>query len=307
MLGLMVVTIVTGSWVDRAWPGLVICAVTVALWSPEFSRRPARLWVFFYVGGTFFYTLLRALADETAVPIRTGYVIGFDRALFFGQTPGTWLQDRLFDPSGIGFLEWGAVLTHWSFFVAPHALGVYLFLFRRDLFPRYCGLMLVVLYLALALFFIVPTTPPWLAGLQGELPLDGSYRILEFAGRSVDPEAYNSLYSSLGEPNSVAAMPSLHLGLTFAMYLFARRHLARLGTLLLGYSLLMGVALVYLAEHYVADLLGGAACAVAAFLLVEWVARPRASLTAPAPADSGGAFRGAAPGGEVIARAPSTD
>jgi len=279
----MVLTVTNRLWVDHEWFGFALAALTVAVWSPEFTRRRARFWMFLYVTGTFVYTLLRAYADETAIPVRTEYVIDFERTLFLGEVPVVWLQDRFFEPPDVGLLEWAAVATHWSFFVAPHALALYLFAFRRDLFPRYAALVLAVLYLALALFFVVPTTPPWLAGVTGALPLDGSYRILDFAGRSLDPGAYDSLYKSLGEPNSVAAMPSLHLGLTFAMYLFVRRHLPALQLVTFVYSLLMGLALVYLAEHYVLDLLVGAACALVASAALERIMIVRTAVALAEP------------------------
>ena len=48
------------------------------------------------------------------------------------------------------------------FFIAPHALAVMLFLRRRELFPRYVVMILGIMYVALLLFFLVPTTrlPP---------------------------------------------------------------------------------------------------------------------------------------------------
>lgn len=265
----MVLTVTTQVWQTHPWSGVVLAAVTVVAWLPEFRLRRARIWWFAYVAGTFAYTLLRAVADDTGIPIQTSYVIDFERLVFAGGDPVVWLQRRFFEAPDLGAIDWLAVLTHWSFFVAPHALGIAVFVYRRDLFPRYVTMVLVTLYLALILFFLVPTAPPWLAGAMGELPRDGTFRIMQFAGRTIDPEAYDSLYESLGEPNSVAAMPSLHLGLTFAMYLWVRRHHPRFARPLLVYTGIMGLALVYLAEHYVLDLAVGAACAFVGHAVAE--------------------------------------
>jgi membrane-associated phospholipid phosphatase len=63
--------------------------------------------------------------------------------------------------------------------------------------------------------------------------------------------------------NQVAAMPSLHTGVAVMVALYAVYRLTspwRWLTLL--YPLSMGTALVYLGEHYVADLLGGVVLAV---------------------------------------------
>ena len=65
--------------------------------------------------------------------------------------------------------------------------------------------------------------------------------------------------------NSVAAMPSIHLGVTFAMFLWARLHARSYQWWLLAYTVIMGLALVYLGEHYVSDLLAGGICALLAF------------------------------------------
>ncbi|HET7738382.1 MAG TPA: phosphatase PAP2 family protein [Tepidiformaceae bacterium] len=265
----MVGTVTTRTWQDHTWFGAALALATVAVWAPEMRWRRARIWWFAYVAGTFIYTLLRALADETGIPVRTAYVIDFERVLFLGSDPVVSLQRRFFEPPSLDVVDWLAVLTHWSFFIAPHALGVAVFIYRRDLFPRYAVMVLATLYLALLLFFAIPTAPPWLAGATGDLPADGTFRIMQFAGRSIDPATYDSLYESLGEPNSVAAMPSLHLGLTFAMFLWARAHHPRLALPMLGYVIIMGLALVYLAEHYVLDLVVGGACALGGHVFAE--------------------------------------
>ena len=71
-------------------------------------------------------------------------------------------------------------------------------------------------------------------------------------------ERWAPLYSFLGG-NPLAAMPSLH----FATSLMAALLLAETGPVAgavgWGYAITLGFALVHLGEHYVADLLAGAA------------------------------------------------
>jgi membrane-associated phospholipid phosphatase len=73
---------------------------------------------------------------------------------------------------------------------------------------------------------------------------------------------WGPLYSVFGG-NPLAAMPSLH----FATSLMAALLLAEVGPLPgavgYGYMLALGFALVYLGEHYLVDLLGGAALTAA--------------------------------------------
>jgi membrane-associated phospholipid phosphatase len=71
-------------------------------------------------------------------------------------------------------------------------------------------------------------------------------------------DRWGALYDVLGG-NPLAAMPSLH----FATSLMAAHLLSEAGpvagTLGWGYASLLGLALVYLGEHYAVDLLAGAA------------------------------------------------
>jgi membrane-associated phospholipid phosphatase len=270
---LLAATVATRVWQDHTWFGLIALGVAAAVWLPELRRRRARRWWFAYVGGIFAYTLLRAYADQTTIPVRTMYVIQVDQSIFLGNDPVVWLQERLFSPNRVTALDFFAVQVHWSFFIAPHLAAVIIFVWRRELFPRYASVVVGTMYLGLALFFLLPTTPPWLAAQTGNLPQ--VFRVMDFVGGRVDGSTYRTFYESLGEPNSVAAMPSIHMGVTFAMYLWARTHYPRVAPWLLAYSLVMGAALIYLAEHYLFDLLVGMLCAAVVWMATRrWVPAP---------------------------------
>ncbi|MFN0148935.1 MAG: phosphatase PAP2 family protein [Dehalococcoidia bacterium] len=288
-LAALALTVATRLWQDHVWLGWALLGICAVLALPEVRRTRQRRWWFVYVAGIFAYTLLRSYADETAIPIRTTYAIDADRLLFAGADPVTWLQGRLFSTTHTSALDVLAVAVHWSFFIAPHAAAIAIFIWRRELFPRYVTLVVATMYAGLVLFFLLPTTPPWLAGQEGAL--DGAYRVMDFVGGRVDAGTYRSFYASLGEPNSVAAMPSIHLAVTMAMYLWARVHAPRFAWPLLIYTAVMGAALVYLAEHYVLDLLAGAGCAVLCHYFA-WKLLPTA-----ANAALGGALVDAGPAG----------
>jgi membrane-associated phospholipid phosphatase len=262
----MVATVATKVWQDHVWFGWALVGVATAAALPEFWSRRDRRWWMIYVAGIFVYTLLRSYADETAMPVRTAYAIDVDSWFFGGTDPVVRFQEAFFSATRVTALDIAAVAVHWSFFIAPHAGAAVIFFWRRSLFPRYAALVVGTMYLGLLLFFLVPTTPPWLAAQHGALP--GAFRVMDFVGGRVDSGTYQSFYASLGEPNSVAAMPSIHLAVTLAMYLWARAHAPRFAWPLLVYTAVMGLALVYLAEHYVLDLAAGAACAIICFQVV---------------------------------------
>jgi hypothetical protein len=259
MLAPLALSLATRAWCQHEWLAWVLLAAATAIWAPDL-RHGARRWWFFYVAGLFVYTLLRAQADDFVSPVHFGYVIRFDQALFGGEEPVVWLQSRLFSPPDIGIFDVIATQVHWSFFVVPHALAAGIYVWRRELFARYVVMLLAVEYIGLLFFYLIPTAPPWLAAQYGEI--EYVYRVMNFVGGSLDAETYQTLYSALGEPNSVAAMPSIHMAVTFAGYLWVRRFSPVMAPLFLIYSIAMGISLVHLAEHYVFDLLVGALLAI---------------------------------------------
>jgi membrane-associated phospholipid phosphatase len=58
--------------------------------------------------------------------------------------------------------------------------------------------------------------------------------------------------------NPVAAMPSLHAAFPFLGFLFAQRLLGWRAWPLFVYTVIVWLAVVYLGEHYVVDVVGGA-------------------------------------------------
>ncbi len=110
--------------------------------------------------------------------------------------------------------------------------------------------------LGLVGYFLVPTAPPWWAAEQGRI--QGMRRIMADVGQQVWGRLWSPLYGFLGG-NPLAAMPSLH----FATSLMAAHVLSEAGPVAGAagwtYAATLGFALVYLGEHYVVDLLAGAA------------------------------------------------
>lgn len=277
----MVASIATRAWYEHLWVALLLTALTIVAFLPAVLRRQERRWWFYYVAGIYAYTIARSLADDAGFAVRTQYPAEFDRWLFLGLQPVTWLQERFFDPTAISLLDWAAVWVHWSFFVVPHLLAVTIFVRWRRWFPEYVMLLVGTMWVGLVFFFVVPTAPPWLASQFGSV--DRVYRVMDFVGGRVSLATYRHFYASLGEPNSVAAVPSIHMATTYGLYLWARYRLPGIAPLLLVYAGVMALALVYLGEHYVFDLLVGIACATAVGVSVELVAPRVARRELPKP------------------------
>jgi membrane-associated phospholipid phosphatase len=193
--------------------------------------------------------------------LRIGYPIRVDRVLGGGELPNVRLQRAL---AGLGrgnvvdrFFSW----VHWSWFFEPHAALTWILAKHPEHFARSARQMSAVYDIGLAVYAAVPTAPPWWASEEGYTDAQVR-RIMVEVGEKEWGRAWPVLYETLGG-NPWAAMPSLH----FATSLMAALLLAETGAAEGGagwvYAGALGFALVYLGEHYVVDLLAGAAMVLA--------------------------------------------
>ncbi len=199
--------------------------------------------------------------EAAAARVHVRYPIAVDRALGFGVVPSARLQ-RAFSRRGeINRLERALVWCHWAWFLVPHGSVVYVMLRRPERFPTAAARMYAVFDAGALLYWTVPTAPPWWAAAGGHLSGEEGpmvRRMMIEYGERFWGERWGGLYETLGG-NPLAAMPSLH----FATTLMAARLLSETdpvaGTIGWAYAGALGLALVYLGEHYAIDLIAGAA------------------------------------------------
>ena len=202
--------------------------------------------------------------ERQAARVKVRYPIVADRVLGLGELPGLRLQRAFARRQGEPLRAFEQVLVwcHWLWFVVPHGSVAYLLFRRRDLFAGGAAQMYAVFDLGLLGYWALPTAPPWYAGESGALGRSDPTvrRMMREHGEAFWGRAWSPLYDALAG-NPLAAMPSLH----FATSVMAAHLLADAGPLqgALGwaYAATLGVALVYLGEHYVVDLLAGLALA----------------------------------------------
>lgn len=240
-------------------------AVTAAIIAVPISRFRAYAGAFLPYGAAWLiFTLLRSLADETGVPLRTAQVTSIERSLFGGVTPTIWLQDRLFDPVHIHWYDYATTFVHWSYFFVPHVAAIIMWRKAPDHYRRYLIATVITLGIGLMVYFLSPAAPPWLTADRA--PQQDIFRVMANVGRHINSSLYDRTYSALGDPNPVAAMPSLHFAITFLVFLFSLRAGWKVAVPMFIYSILMGFSLVYTGEHYVIDTLVGGSIATYAFI-----------------------------------------
>jgi hypothetical protein len=202
---------------------------------------------------------------QAAARVHIRYPMAGDRLLGLGSVPSARLQRAFAHRGEIGRFERVLVWCHWLWFVVPHGSVFCVMLRRPESFPAAAARMYAVFDLGAVGYWLLPTAPPWWAAAEGHLEDNGKpavRRMMIEYGEQFWGDRWDNLYGAFGG-NPLAAMPSLH----FATSLMAARLLSEVGPVwgALGwtYTGTLGVALVYLGEHYVVDLVAGAALAQA--------------------------------------------
>ncbi len=193
--------------------------------------------------------------------LRSGYPIAVDRVLGGGRLPNVRLQRALARVPGVGVVNRFLTWIHWLWFLEPYLALTLVLIRHNERFPRAARQMAAVFDVGCAVYFALPTAPPWWASEQGETG-EEVRRIMVEVGEGTWRSAWPKLYDALGG-NPWAAMPSLHLATSIAAALSLSEAGRVEGAIGWGYAGTLGFALVYLGEHYVTDLIAGAALVAA--------------------------------------------
>ena len=201
--------------------------------------------------------------DKLAARALVDYPIAVDRVLGLGVPPTLRLQRAFSTPGTVNRFERVLVWCHWMWFGVPHASVAYVLWRDPDRFPGAAARMYGVFNAGAVFYWAIPTAPPWYAATRDRLEDGEALRVrrmmIEY-GQQFWGDRWGALYDVLGG-NPLAAMPSLH----FATSLMAAHLLSELGpaagAIGWSYAAMLGLALVYLGEHYAVDLIGGAALA----------------------------------------------
>jgi PAP2 superfamily protein len=236
--------------------------LALAVLQPRTKRRDVALFALQMWAFTIAHELPYDDSGRLRARLRARYPIALDRVIGGGRLPNARLQRALARLPRVGVVDRVLTWTHWLWFIEPY-LSLALILARHnERFPRAARQMAAVFDVGCAVYFAVPTAPPWWAAENGLTGDEEVRRIMVEVGEPTWGRAWERMYDALGG-NPWAAMPSLH----FATSLQAALSLSEAGkvegALGWGYAGTLGFALVYLGEHYVTDLLAGVFLVVA--------------------------------------------
>lgn len=204
----------------------------------RFVVAPAILWAL-YALAIAGYAAVRSVGDQLLPWVDLEPV---ERAVFLGTVPPAWLQAHVYERDLV-WLDFAGFALHFVWFWVPLAFGLLITLFERERLLEYLGWIVVASFTADIGFLLLPAEPPWM--------VDGAVRVLQV--RSFVE------YTAL-DNNPVAAFPSLHAGVPAVIALFLAVRCSRLRPLawVAGvFSFAVGLAVVYLGEHWAIDVLAG--------------------------------------------------
>jgi membrane-associated phospholipid phosphatase len=235
--------------------------LALAVLTPRSKKRDVAMFTLQMLAFTFVHEIPYDDPERLRARLRSRYPIRIDKAIGAGRLPNAALQRLFARMPGRPVLDRFLAYTHWAWFIEPY-LALFVILIRHnERFPHAARQMAAVFDLGCATYFALPTAPPWWASEQGQTG-EEVRRIMVEVGEKTWGPAWPKMYETLGG-NPWAAMPSLHFATSVAAALSLSEAGKVEGALGWSYALTLGFALVYLGEHYVTDLLAGAALVVA--------------------------------------------
>ena len=231
------------------------------------------------------------VAKWVGFPVQETPLVNADRFIMqpflHGALPQVWLQQHLYHA---GHWQWYDIMS-WAVyglhFPEPLIVGFAIWMSTREGFRHFSVAFLTLAAMAFAIYIVYPAVPPWMAGspqpryrLLHVIP--NVHKIFSDFNDSVLQQQFGHHYKRVLDVryNLTGAMPSLHAAFPLLSALYLRKTFGKWGLLMLVYAAVVWFAVVYMAEHWVIDVLVGLVCAVLAYALVEgvsalWAARTR--------------------------------
>jgi hypothetical protein len=228
------------------------------------------------------YDLSRGWADNLGMTVHFTPQIDADK-LLFGGVPTEWLQAhlyhrafasgglgsslRVFSVQPVGPVQWYEVvfdLTYISHYLASFVLAALLWVKERARFQAFARRFTTLSFFGFVTYALFPAAPPWMAARDGYIDRSvGRMGGRGFAWLHLHPIG-NLIDVGARSANLVAAVPSLHAGFaTLVAITLWKRASKWVRPFIAAYPVLMGLMLVATGEHYVIDILLGAAYAFA--------------------------------------------
>lgn len=254
--------------------------VGLAVLRPRTKLRDAAIFAMQMWAFTMVHELPYDDPERLRAHLRIRYPIRADLRLGGGELPSLRLQRLLARPGRVRGLDRFLVFTHWAWFFEPHLALIWILVRRNYRFAGAARQLGAAFDIGCAVYFLVPTAPPWWAaengyierelaarrdaaeGVEAEAEALRLRRLMVEVGEEVWGDAWPRLYDAFGG-NPWAAMPSLHFATSLLAAILLAESAPGAGAVGYAYAGSLALALVYLGEHYAIDLIAGAALVAA--------------------------------------------
>jgi len=247
------------------------------------------------------YDYSRQLSVWLGIGTHKSLQIKFDEFLFGKPLLTVRLQHWLGQTKVVRPWEYGLFGVYMTHFFLALVIAAFLWRFAYPRFRQFRVQLVTLFTLGFVTYVLFPADPPWLVSQKlHELPT--IYRVVFESWGHLGLHTAGSIVEHGNElGNQVAAVPSMHAGVSLFICLFFWRG-ARvwLRALLVAYVLAMAITLVYSGEHYVFDVLVGWLYAVGVITGARVLERRRATVTPKLRVRARPALATMATGGEPI-------
>lgn len=220
-------------------------------------------WCLYWVG-IYVFDAVRGLVFQVIqiynLPFYGAYIIHFDRLLLGGKTFPVLLQQLLHSLSFEPIIKAFAIAFYGFHFLYIFLFPLIIWYLRPRSFSRCKIAMLMVLFIGVFFYALIPTIPPWYAAKCDLIKLS-----IEGASSAYNLYVPNLVMRFSGNP--IGAMPSIHVALPALGMFICFTEFGLWGILALVYLLLESFSVAYLADHYLGDILAGILLGFASYLL----------------------------------------
>lgn len=221
------------------------------------------------------YDWMNIVPNYKVNPVDVAQLYENEKALFGIATAGGVLTpNEFFALHHCGIMDFFAGVFYLCWVPLPIIYGLYLYFSGRTApYLHFAMVFLLVNLLGFAIYYIHPAAPPWYAAMHGFEAIEGTPGEVAGLGRFDDMTGlgiFNALYAR--NANVFAAMPSLHSAYTLVAFIYALRSRSPLAWKIILGLVTVGIwfTAVYTSHHYILDVLGGIATALAGFVLFEY-------------------------------------
>jgi len=201
------------------------------------------------------YEALAGVIDAVADTNKLLSLFDFDKYLWGFNLTG-WFQTTFSSASMTNLMA----LLYQLLMPVVFVTSFFIWYRNRHTFGKFVTAILLTSYAALVTFLLLPTVPPWLGGAASNL--------VRASGMGSIP-AFLAPIAILFQPNEFAAFPSLHAAYMIICTYFLLKIDRRIGGAAVVLTVGILLSTLYLGQHYLVDLLAGAAYAIVPCLISE--------------------------------------